>query len=223
MVLAPWAVDLHAHLGSQNPKAILDIMVRDALDETGENFLRLILGRVFHYFEQPGCQKCCSMPSAQQLVCFAKPSMKSYWLRWASSAMTTMLRRSESSGNRSPFSSGTNFWIVVKTTPPERDRRAARADRRGRSACTGVWRSRSVAAGEGAEELVVEVVAVGQHDERRVLHRRVEDELARRRKPSSGSCRSPACARRRRRAGRPRGATPRRCASTALLTAWNWW
>ena len=47
-VLAPWAVDLHAHLGSQNPKAILDIMVRDALDETGENFLRLILGRVFH-------------------------------------------------------------------------------------------------------------------------------------------------------------------------------
>jgi hypothetical protein len=58
MVLAPWAVDLHAHLGSQNPKAILDIMVRDALDEIGENFLRLILGRVFHYFEQPGCQGC---------------------------------------------------------------------------------------------------------------------------------------------------------------------
>ena len=56
MVLAPWAVDLHAHLGSQNPKAILDIMVLDELDETGENFLRLILGRVFHYFEQPGCQ-----------------------------------------------------------------------------------------------------------------------------------------------------------------------
>ena len=48
MVLAPWAVGLHARLGSQNPKAILDIMVRDALDETGKNFLRLILGRVFH-------------------------------------------------------------------------------------------------------------------------------------------------------------------------------
>ena len=48
MVLAPWAVDLHAHLGSQNPKAILDIMVRDALDETGNNFLRLIVGWVFH-------------------------------------------------------------------------------------------------------------------------------------------------------------------------------
>jgi len=26
----------------------------------------------------------------------AKPSTKSYWLRWASSAMTTMLRRSDS-------------------------------------------------------------------------------------------------------------------------------
>ncbi len=32
----------------------------------------------------------------------AKPSMKSYWLRWASSAMTTMLRRSESTALRSP-------------------------------------------------------------------------------------------------------------------------
>ena len=31
-------------------------------------------------------------------ICLAKPSMKSYWLRCASSAMTTMLRRSESSG-----------------------------------------------------------------------------------------------------------------------------
>ena len=49
----------------------------------------------------------------------AKPSIKSYWLRWASSAITTMLRRSESMGCRSPFSSGKNFWMVVKTTPPE--------------------------------------------------------------------------------------------------------
>ena len=60
-----------------------------------------------------------------------------------------------------------------------------------------------LAAGEGAEELVVEVVAVGQDDERRVLHRRVGDDRARRRTPSSGSCPTPACARRRRRAGRP--------------------
>ena len=58
------------------------------------------------------------------------------------------------------------------------------------------------AAREGAEELVVEVVAVGEHDERRVLHRRLADDPARRRRPWSGSCPSPACARRRRRAGR---------------------
>ena len=37
--------------------------------------------------------------------------MKSYWLRWASSAMTTILRRSDSSGWRSPFCSGKNFWF----------------------------------------------------------------------------------------------------------------
>jgi hypothetical protein len=37
-----------ARLGPQNAKAILGIMVRDALDETGKNFLRLTLGRVFH-------------------------------------------------------------------------------------------------------------------------------------------------------------------------------
>src|SRR6516162_9679749 len=35
-------------LGPQNAKAILDIVVRDALDETGNDFLRLILGWVFH-------------------------------------------------------------------------------------------------------------------------------------------------------------------------------
>ena len=104
--------------------------------------------------------------------------MKSYWLRCASSAMTTMLRRSESTGCRSPFSSGKNFWIVVKTTPPGGDRSSFRAGRRGSSACTGGWRSRSLAAREGAEELVVEVVAVGEHDEGRVLHRRVADDAA---------------------------------------------
>ena len=37
-----------ARLGPQNAKAILGIMVRDALDETGKDLLRLILGRVFH-------------------------------------------------------------------------------------------------------------------------------------------------------------------------------
>ena len=37
-------VTMTTRLGPQNAKAILDIMVRDALDETGNNFLRLILG-----------------------------------------------------------------------------------------------------------------------------------------------------------------------------------
>src|SRR5271167_4661840 len=41
-------ITMPARLGPQNAKTILGIMVRDALDETGENFLRLILGRVFH-------------------------------------------------------------------------------------------------------------------------------------------------------------------------------
>ena len=37
-------ITMPACLGSKNAKAILGIMVRDALDETGNNFLRLILG-----------------------------------------------------------------------------------------------------------------------------------------------------------------------------------
>ena len=41
-------VMMTARLGSQDAKAILDIIVRDALDERGKNWLRLILGRVFH-------------------------------------------------------------------------------------------------------------------------------------------------------------------------------
>ena len=43
-------ITMTARLGPQNAKAILDIMVRDALDDTGNNFLRLILGWVFHTF-----------------------------------------------------------------------------------------------------------------------------------------------------------------------------
>ena len=39
------------------------------------------------------------------------------WLRWASSAITTMFCRALSRGMLSPFS-GMNFWIVVNTTPP---------------------------------------------------------------------------------------------------------
>jgi hypothetical protein len=41
-------VTMPARLGPQNAKAILVVMVRDALDKTGENFLRPILGWVFH-------------------------------------------------------------------------------------------------------------------------------------------------------------------------------
>ena len=74
MVLAPWAVDLRAHLGSQNPKAILDIMVRDALDETGENFLSD--GCFITLNSRDVRAKGCSMLSAQQLVCFASLATK---------------------------------------------------------------------------------------------------------------------------------------------------
>jgi hypothetical protein len=41
-------ITMPACLGSKNAKAVLGIMVRDALDETSKNLLRLILGRVFH-------------------------------------------------------------------------------------------------------------------------------------------------------------------------------
>jgi len=41
-------ITMPARLGSQDAKAILGIMVRDALDEPGKNFLRLFLGRAFH-------------------------------------------------------------------------------------------------------------------------------------------------------------------------------
>ena len=96
--------------------------------------------------------------------------MKSYWLRCASSAMTTMLRRSERTGWRSPFSSGKNFWMVVKTTPPEATTEL-RAQVGAVVGLHGRLAQQVVAAGEGAEELVVEVVAVGEDDDGRVLHR----------------------------------------------------
>ena len=74
MVLAPWAVDLQAHLGSQNPKAILDIMVRDSFDETGKNSLRLILGRMFHNLNSRDAGLNVAT-LAEQLVCFASAAV----------------------------------------------------------------------------------------------------------------------------------------------------
>jgi len=50
---------------------------------------------------------------------FAKPSMKSYWLRCASSAITITLRLAVSVGYCSSFSSGRNFCAVVNIIPPD--------------------------------------------------------------------------------------------------------
>jgi hypothetical protein len=41
-------ITIPARLGPQYAKAIFNIMIRHALDEAGKNFLRLILGWVFH-------------------------------------------------------------------------------------------------------------------------------------------------------------------------------
>ena len=68
---------------------------------------------------------------------------------------------------------GQNFWMVVKTTPPDATCKQLVADRRGPSAWTGCLAQQFVAAREGAEQLLVEVVAVGEHDEGRVAHGRV--------------------------------------------------
>ena len=78
--------------------------------------------------------------------------------------------------------SGRNFWMVVKTTPPEATRSFARRSAR-LSAWTGGWRSSSWQRAKVLEELVVEVVAVGHDDDGGVLHGRVEDDAARRRRP----------------------------------------
>ena len=177
-------------------------------------------------------------------MCRAKPSTKSYWLRCASSAMTTMLRRSESTGCRSPLSSGKNFWIVVKTTPPEATAELLAKVR----AALGLDRGLAQqvpAAGERAEELIVEIVAVGQDNDRGFAIGRVLRSLARRRKPLSGSCPVPCVCQTtpiRRSLGAPPdgarirtrsaslpanyrrpAAAARRVSSTATFTAWNWW
>jgi hypothetical protein len=41
-------ITMPPRLGPQNTEAVLGIVVGDALDETGKNHLRLILGRVSH-------------------------------------------------------------------------------------------------------------------------------------------------------------------------------
>ena len=172
--------------------------------------------------------------------CRAKPSMKSYWLRCASSAMTTMLRRSESIGYRVALLLGQELLDGGEDHAAGRptcssSRRSSRL-----SACTGVCRRRSwqrakVPKSWSSRSLrSVSTTSVGFSIAGcRMIRAGVEQ-------PSSGSCPSPACARPRRRAGRParrraaarpyarshrgRSAQPRASvSSTATLTAWNWW
>ena len=103
--------------------------------------------------------------------CRAKPSMKSYWLRCASSAMTTMF--SPVAEQRMDVA-----LLVGHELLDRREDDAAGGDLQPAAqivAALGLHRrlpQQLVAGGEGAEELVVEVVAVGEHDERRVRHRR---------------------------------------------------
>ena len=66
---------------------------------------------------------------------------------------------------------GREFLDVVKITPPEGRSSSLRRSSRF-SACCGVWRKQVLAHAEGAEQLVVEIVAVGEDHERGVLHRR---------------------------------------------------
>ena len=67
-------VTMTPRLGPHDAKAILDIMVRDALDETGKNFLRLILGRMFHSLHSRDAGLNVAT-LAEQLVCFASPAV----------------------------------------------------------------------------------------------------------------------------------------------------
>ena len=63
-----------ARLGPQNAKAILDIMVRDALDETGKNFLRTDSRKGVSYFEQPRCGPKCRSVGISATVSFFRIS-----------------------------------------------------------------------------------------------------------------------------------------------------
>ena len=65
--------------------------------------------------------------------------------------------------------------MVVNTTPPASTASLARRSAR-LAACTGGWRSRSWQRAKVAEELIVELVTVGQHDHGRVCHRGLADD-----------------------------------------------
>ena len=145
-------------------------------------------------------------------------------------------------GCASPCSSGRNFWIVVKTTPPAATCKLP-AGVRGSRPAPGLPQQ-ILTARERAEELVVKVVAIGEDDERRILHRRLVDDapgVERHRQALARALRVPddadapvariaSAAGRSRNRPRPRprpGLTPsaaaRNVSRTASWTAWNWW
>src|SRR2546428_500057 len=105
----------------------------------------------------------------------ARPSMKLYWLRCALA------------GNNDDIAPLREDRVAVALFlrhefPDRREHDAARADPQSRTqirAAVGLYRlltQQVPAACESGEQLVVEVVAVGDHDDRRVFHRRVQDQ-----------------------------------------------
>ena len=135
------------------------------------------------------------------------------------SAITTILRRSARCGYFPPFSSGKNFWIVVNTTPPlatcSNWRKCSLP-----SACTGFCRRSAAQREKRAEKLVVQIVAVGQDHDGRILHRRMLNDfpgVKHHRKAFAASLRVP---------DHPRPLVPAlpdtsTVLLTALLTAWK--
>ena len=104
---------------------------------------------VSHTGLKQGCMRRVSpsrISSASTSAC--ERTWRSFWAlvpvceEWASSAITTMLLRSDSTGKVSSSSPGMNFWIVVKTTPPDPTVSFARRSARS-AAWTGSWRRRS--------------------------------------------------------------------------------
>jgi len=136
--------------------------------------------------------------------------MKSYWLAVRLVGDDTMLRRAESVSILPPLppgegwgegDSGKNLWDGGEHHPAAATLSSSRRWR----AAFGLHRrlaQQIAAAPRRWQELVVEIVAVGEHDERRVAHRRLADDAAGVERHRQDSCPNPACATRRPRACR---------------------
>ena len=120
---------------------------------------------------------CFALPKTYAPVLVSSRPFVPYWLRCASSAITTTFEREHNTGCAVSSFSSMNFWIVVKMMPPDCRAGQHLAELAPALRLLGRLLEEILRRAKLLVELPVEIVAIRHHHQRRVVHLRLLEEL----------------------------------------------